>query len=174
VALAGALKAVFDEGKYKKIHVIRPIVTVGKDIGYLPGSMTEKMEPFTAPIIDNLNFLIGKDMNTLEDYLRQRTIEVEAMPYIRGRSLANAILIVDEAQNLSKHEAKTLITRVGEGTKIIFTGDLQQIDTIHLNEISNGLTKAVEEFKYYDIAGHVTLKKGERSALATLAARIMR
>ena len=101
------------------------------------------------------------------------TIEVEALTYIRGRSIANAFIIVDEAQNLTKHELKTIITRVGEGTKIILTGDIEQIDNMYIDETSNGLTYAVERFKKYDLSGHVTLQKGERSRVATLAAKIL-
>lgn len=173
-ALGGALAAAFERKEYKKILILRPIVTVGKDIGYLPGTKQEKMEPYTAPIVDNLNFLFNDDNNTLDMYIEKRIIEVEAVPFIRGRSLANSIMIVDEAQNMSPLEAKTIITRAGEGTKVILTGDQTQIDTIHLNETTNGLTQTIEQFKYHNIAGHVTMKKGERSALATLAAKIMK
>ena len=125
------------------------------------------------PIQDNLQYLLGDDRTTLEMYMSDGTIEVEALTYIRGRSIANAFIIVDEAQNLTKHELKTIITRVGEGTKIILTGDIEQIDNMYIDETSNGLTYAVERFKKYDLSGHVTLQKGERSRVATLAAKIL-
>ena len=131
------------------------------------------MAPWLMPIQDNLQYLLGDDRTTLEMYMSDGTIEVEALTYIRGRSIANAFIIVDEAQNLTKHELKTIITRVGEGTKIILTGDIEQIDNMYIDETSNGLTYAVERFKKYDLSGHVTLQKGERSRVATLAAKIL-
>ena len=125
------------------------------------------------PIQDNLQYLLGDEKATLEMYTENGAIEVEALTYIRGRSIANAFLIVDEAQNLTKHELKTIITRVWEGTKIILTGDIEQIDSAYVDETTNGLTYAVESFKEYDITGHVTLTKGERSKVATLAAKVL-
>jgi PhoH-like ATPase len=116
---------------------------------------------------------MGNNNETLDSYLAEGVIEIEAMTYIRGRSIANAFIIIDEAQNLTIHELKTIITRVGEGTKIVLTGDIEQIDNAYVDEVSNGLTYAVEKFKEHDIAGHVTLIKGERSKVATLAARIL-
>jgi PhoH-like ATPase len=135
--------------------------------------MEEKMAPWLMPIQDNLQYLLGDDRTTLEMYMTDGTIEVEALTYIRGRSISNAFIIVDEAQNLTKHELKTIITRVGEGTKIVLTGDIEQIDNMYIDETSNGLTYAVERFKEYDLSGHVTLQKGERSRVATLAAKIL-
>jgi PhoH-like ATPase len=135
--------------------------------------MEEKMAPWIAPIEDNLKFLLGNDQETLQRYMEMGTIEVEALTYIRGRSIANAFIIIDEAQNLSMHELKTIITRVGENTKIVLTGDIEQIDNTYVDATSNGLTYAVEKFKEYEIAGHITLQKGERSELATLAAKIL-
>ena len=145
---------------------------MGRDIGFLPGTLEEKMMPWIAPIRDNLEQLFG-DRGALDMQMEQGTIEIEAMTYIRGRSISNAFLIVDEAQNLTAHELKTIITRVGHGTKLVLTGDIQQIDNSYVDSVSNGLTHAVEKFKQYDIAGHVTLVKGERSKLATLASEIL-
>ena len=161
-----------DEPRYKKIIVSRPIQPMGKDIGYLPGTMEEKMAPWLMPMQDNLEFLMS-DKRTLDLYIENGTIEVEALTYIRGRSIANAFLIIDEAQQLTKHEIKTILTRVGEGTKIVFTGDIEQIDNVYVDETSNGLTYVVEKFKEHDLAGHITLRKGERSKVATLAAKVL-
>lgn len=124
------------------------------------------------PIQDNLKFLMG-DRTSLEMYMEKGKIEIEALTYIRGRSISNAFIVIDEAQNLTKHEIKTIITRIGEGTKIILTGDVEQIDNVYVNETSNGLAHAVESFKEYPIAGHMTFKKGERSELATLASKVL-
>jgi len=157
---------------YSRLIVSRPVQPLGKDIGFLPGSMEEKMLPWLMPIQDNLKFLMG-DKTSLEMYIDKGKIEIEALTYIRGRSIANAFVIIDEAQNLTKHEIKTIITRIGDGTKIILTGDIEQIDNIYVNEISNGLAHAIESFKQYPIAGHVTFKKGERSELATLASKVL-
>jgi PhoH-like ATPase len=155
---------------------------VGKDIGFLPGSKEEKLDPWIAPVKDNLSFLLGGGKKTysvkqheatLEMLFDRGLIEVEAMTYIRGRSIANAFIVIDEAQNLSSHELKTIITRVGEGTKIVLTGDIEQIDTLSLDAFNNGLTIAVEKFKEYALSGHVTLVKGERSELASLASKVL-
>ena len=124
------------------------------------------------PIQDNLKFLMG-DRTNLEMYIDKGKIEIEALTYIRGRSIANAFMIIDEAQNLTMHEIKTIITRVGDNTKIVLTGDIEQIDNIYVNETSNGLAHAVEKFKEYPIAGHVTFKKGERSEVSTLASKVL-
>jgi len=159
------------EGEYKRLIVSRPIQPMGKDIGFLPGTMEDKMKPWLAPIEDNLKFLTGDDNSTLEMYMEKGIIEMEALTYIRGRSIANAFIIIDEAQNLSRHEVKTILTRAGEGTKIVLTGDVEQIDNIYVNETSTGLVHAVERLKGFEIAGHVTLRKGERSKLATIAAK---
>lgn len=183
-----------NQARYNKLIVTRPVQPVGKDIGFLPGTLEEKMEPWIAPIRDNLNFLMGNktagrrkrgsvdstvgkptnDDGTYLSLLQERgIIEVEAITFIRGRSIPNAIIVIDEGQNLTMHELKTIITRAGEGTKIIITGDLCQIDNVHVDIFTNGLTYAVEKFKEYSIAGHITLLRGERSALATLAAQIL-
>jgi PhoH-like ATPase len=131
------------------------------------------MTPWLAPIQDNLQYLMGDDRATLEMYMEKKVIEIEALTYIRGRSISNAFIVIDEAQNLTNHELKTIVTRVGEGTKIIFTGDIEQIDNVYIDETTNGLTNAVEKFKEHDISGHITLRKGERSMLATLAAKVL-
>lgn len=180
LALAAGLEQVVEKKKYKSLLVCRPVQPLGKDIGFLPGTKEEKMEPWIAPIKDNLRFLLTSDGRksknsdtSLNYYFDRGLIEVEAMTYIRGRSIADAYMIIDEAQNLSAHELKTIITRVGEGTKIVLTGDVEQIDNMYVDSVSNGLAVAVERFKEYDIAGHITLKKGERSKLATIGSKIL-
>jgi len=161
-----------DNNHYDRLIVSRPVQPLGKDIGFLPGTLEEKMMPWLMPIQDNLKFLMG-DRTNIQMYMEKGKIEVEALTYIRGRSIANAFIIIDEAQNLTKHEIKTIITRIGEGTKIVLTGDIEQIDNVYVNETSNGLTHAVEKFKEHYLAGHVTFKKGERSELATLASKVL-
>tara|TARA_R110000824_G_scaffold67377_5_gene174477 strand:+ start:5410 stop:6726 length:1317 start_codon:yes stop_codon:yes gene_type:complete len=176
LAIAAGLAQVVENDKltqYKRLIVSRPIQPLGKDIGYLPGTLEEKMTPWLAPIQDNLRYLMGNDKETLRMYTQQGTIEIEALTYIRGRSIANAFIIIDEAQNLTAHELKTIITRVGENTKVVLTGDIDQIDNIYVDETSNGLAYAVEKFKTHDISGHITLIKGERSKVATLASKIL-
>ena len=155
------------ENPYDRMIVSRPVQPLGKDIGFLPGTMEEKMLPWLMPIQDNLQFLVGGNRNNLQMFMDQGKIEIEALTYIRGRSIANAFIIIDEAQNLTAHEIKTIMTRVGEGTKIVLTGDIEQIDNVYVNETSNGLAHAVEKFKEYPIAGHVTFTKGERSEVAS-------
>jgi PhoH-like ATPase len=191
LAIAAGLEQLVSIGaqpKYQKLIVSRPVQPVGKDIGYLPGTLEEKMEPWIAPVKDNLDFLLGingkkpgrksKDnLMSSDPYLelmQQRgLVEIEAISFIRGRSIPNAFIIIDEAQNLSMHELKTIVTRVGEGTKIVLTGDIEQIDNVDVDAYTNGLTYAIEKFKEHSIAAHVTLLKGERSPLATLASKIL-
>jgi len=177
MALACGLQQCFGETandrKYSRVIVTKPVEPVGKDIGFLPGTMEEKMMPWVAPIQDNLKNLMGNDKVTLDMYMEEGKIEVEAMTFIRGRSIANAFIIIDEAQNMTKHEIKTVLTRVGEGTKIILTGDIEQIDNVYLDETSNGLTYVIDRFKDQACAGHITLVKGERSKIATLAAKLL-
>jgi len=198
LAIAAALeqlKGVGDasEARYEKLIVTRPIQAVGKDLGFLPGTLEEKMDPWISPIKDSLSFLMsGKKSNKRrpvqqdsekkpklsDDYylsmLQEKgIIEIEAIAYMRGRSIPNSFIIIDESQNLTAHELKTIITRAGEGTKIVLTGDIEQIDNHHVDTFTNGLTYAIEQFKEYAIAGHVTLLKGERSELATLASKIL-
>ena len=171
LALAAGLEQTFGkDSKYRKIVVTKPVEPVGKDIGFLPGSMEDKMMPWLAPIQDNLQFLMGDDKATLEMYMEKGQIEVEAMTFIRGRSISNAFIVIDEVQNMTQHEIKTVLTRVGEGTKIILTGDIEQIDNVYIDATNNGLSYVVERLKEEQITGHVTLLKGERSKVATIAA----
>lgn len=178
-SIAAGLNQVLEKKRYKSLVICRPVVPVGNDIGYLPGDMKEKLQPWIAPIVDNLRFLLfsGKrsknSESTLQGYFDDGIIDVQAITYLRGRSIADAFIIIDEAQNISVHELKTIITRVGENTKIILTGDIEQIDASYLDSVSNGLTVAVEKFKDVNLAGHITLLKGERSELATIASNIL-
>ena len=178
LALAAGLQQCFgataaNDRHYDRVIVTKPVEPVGKDIGFLPGTMEDKMMPWLQPIQDNLKNLMGNDKLTLDMYLDEGKIEIEAMTFIRGRSIANAFIIIDEAQNMTKHEIKTVLTRVGEGSKIVLTGDIEQIDNVYLDEVSNGLTYVIEKLKNEDIAGHITLVKGERSKLATLASKVL-
>ena len=172
-ALSAGLEQVLQTEDYTRLIVSRPIQPLGKDIGFLPGTMEEKMAPWLTPIQDNLQFLMGNDKLMLQEYLDRGTIEMEAITYIRGRSISKAFIIIDEAQNLTRHELKTIVTRIGEDSKLILTGDIEQIDNVYVDETSNGLTYAVEKFKEHNLAGHVSFLKGERSAVATLAAKIL-
>lgn len=173
LSIAAALQQTVESKEYKRIIVSRPIQPMGKDLGFLPGTLEEKMSPWIAPLNDNLEFLFDGNIKTLEMFRESGIIQIEALTYIRGRSIPNSFIIIDEAQNLSVHELKTIITRAGEGSKIVLTGDIEQIDSPYLDAVSNGLSIAVEKFKEYDIAGHVTLRSGVRSGLATLAAKIL-
>lgn len=175
LALAAGLIQTEDYGDYKKILVARPIVPVGKDIGFLPGEKEEKLRPWMQPIYDNLEYLFNvKKPGELDAILAgMGSIEVEALTYIRGRSIPDQFIIIDEAQNLTKHEIKTILTRVGEGSKIVLMGDPEQIDHPYLDAYNNGLTYVVEKFKDQMISGHVKLVKGERSGLAQLAADLL-
>ncbi|MCK6256870.1 PhoH family protein [Fictibacillus sp. KIGAM418] len=175
LTLAAGLLQTEDLKKYIKLFIARPIVPVGKDIGYLPGEKDEKLKPWMQPIYDNLEYLFNaKKQGELEKILAGiGSIHVEALTYIRGRSLPDQFIIIDEAQNLTKHEVKTILTRVGEGSKVILLGDPKQIDHPYLDEFTNGLTYVVEKFKDQSISGHVKLEKGERSSLAQLAADLL-
>jgi len=174
LALCGGLEQVVGrENRYSRMIVSKPVHSVGKDIGFLPGTLEEKMLPWLKPIQDNLQFLMGNDKGMMEDYMEKGIIEIEAISYIRGRSIANAYMIIEECQNLTLHEIKTIITRVGENTKIVLTGDVEQIDNAYINETSNGLSYAVEKFKHSLLAGHVLMEKGERSLVATLASEVL-
>jgi PhoH-like ATPase len=159
--------------------VSRPIFPLGKDIGFLPGDIEEKLNPWMQPIYDNVELLLGmskqdkKEGRSHQELIDLGYIEIEPLTYIRGRSIPNQYMIVDEAQNLTPHEVKTIITRVGENTKIILTGDPYQIDNPYVDASNNGLTTVVERFKGEPIAGHVSLLKGERSPLAELAANVL-
>ena len=187
IALAAGLQQTLGpKPLYDKLVVTRPIEPLGRDIGFLPGTFEEKMAPWIAPIRDNLGFLLsnkGKNgKKPSKDFagdpyinmlFEEKKIEIEAVAYIRGRSIPNSFIIIDEAQNLSVHQLKTIITRSGENTKIVLCGDVHQIDVTHMDAVSNGLSYVVEAFKNEEMAGHVTLLKGERSALATKAAELL-
>ncbi len=172
-ALGAGLEQVLEQPTYQKISVMKPVEPVGKDIGFLPGTLEEKLLPWLAPIQDNLQFLFADDRVTLEMHVEEGKIEIEALTYIRGRSIANAYMIIDEVQNMTQHEIKTVLTRVAEGTKIVLTGDVDQIDNVYVNATNNALSYVVEKFKDQEIAGHVTLQKGERSRVASIAAKIL-
>ncbi|WP_400163165.1 PhoH family protein [Brevibacillus sp. TJ4] len=175
LALAAGLLQIEDQQKYKKLLVARPIVPLGKDIGYLPGEKEEKLRPWMQPIYDNLEYLFNtKRPGDLDKILAgMGSLQVEALTYIRGRSIPEQYIIIDEAQNLTKHEVKTILTRVGDGSKIVLMGDPEQIDHPYLDESNNGLTYVVDVFKDQRMAGHIRLEKGERSLLAQLAADLL-
>jgi len=181
LALAAGLEKTIEQRTYQRLVVSRPVFPLGKDIGFLPGDIEEKLRPWMQPIRDNLDFLMGsspavqrgKSRKDLQSFFDLGMIEVEPLTYIRGRSMPNQYLIVDEAQNLTPHEIKTIITRAGEGTKVVLTGDPYQIDNPYIDSSSNGLTFVVERFKEESISGHITLVKGERSDLAELAATLL-
>ena len=173
LAIAAGLEQVLEDDKYKKLVVSRPVQPLGKDIGYLPGTMEEKMKPWLMPIQDNIDFLLNGKKDHMSHLFEDGTIQIEALTYIRGRTISNAFIIIDEAQNLTTHELKTIITRVGENTKIILTGDVEQIDSVYLDSTSNGLSYAVEKFKSHELSAHITLIKGERSKVATLASKVL-
>jgi PhoH-like ATPase len=191
LALAAGLKRTVEDDVYTRLLVSRPIMPLGRDVGFLPGDIDEKLNPWMQPIFDNLEFLSngGKEKNekgekgekgapkgpskNFVDLLERGVVQVEPLTYIRGRSLPHQYLIVDEAQNLTPHEVKTIITRAGEGTKIVLTGDPFQIDNPYVDSASNGLTVAAHRFKGKAVAGHVALTKGERSELAELAANLL-
>ena len=188
LALAAGLHQVADERLYERLLVTRPVISLGKEMGFLPGDLQEKMGPWMQPIIDNLDFLLGGEeggthqggrggqrgpRNSWADLKGMGLLEVEAISYIRGRSIPRQFMVVDESQNLTPHEVKTIVTRVGEGTKIVFTGDPYQIDNPYVDAESNGLTWLVERFKGQPLAGHVSLLRGERSELAELAANLL-
>ena len=177
LALASALE---QNNLYQQIVLARPIVPLSnKDIGYLPGNAEDKINPYMQPLFDNLKFIKNqfgeneKKYRKIEEMEDQGKLKISALAYIRGRSLSNVIFIVDEAQNLTPHEVKTIITRAGENTKIIFTGDVFQIDTPYLDEQSNGLSYLIDRLKGNDLFAHITLEKGERSELANLANELL-
>jgi len=177
LALACALRKVYDEGTYHKILVSRPIVPLGRDIGYLPGTKEEKLSSWMQPIFDNLELLCSSMSNentdTMQWVMDSKKIEMEAVTYIRGRSLPKMFIIIDEAQNLTPHELKTFISRAGEDTKVVLAGDPTQIDNPYLDKDSNGLTYTMGKFSQQMIAGNIFLDKTERSELASLAIELM-
>jgi PhoH-like ATPase len=182
MAIAAGLMKCTDEDEYQKLLVSRPIFPLGKDIGFLPGDLDEKLNPWMQPIFDNLELLLNGGIvsrkkrlasKSYQELINQGMLAVEPLTYIRGRSLPNQYFVVDEAQNLTPHEIKTILTRAGEGTKIVLTGDPYQIDNPYIDAQNNGLTYVIERFKKDKIAAHVTLKRGERSELATIAASLL-
>lgn len=179
LAIAAGLRKVTEEQKFQKLIVSRPIFPMGRDIGYLPGTMEEKLNPWMRPIFDNVEHLMGltradkKAGRGADELIDMGIIEIEALTYIRGRSIPNQFFIVDEAQNLTPHEIKTILTRMGEGSKLVLTGDPYQIDNPYIDSESNGLTYVIDRFKGQSIFATVTLFKGERSELAELAANLL-
>lgn len=179
MALTCGLRKVFDEGVYNRILISRPIMPLGKDIGYLPGTKEEKMLHWMQPIYDNLEYICettsgsGNGSDTKQWIMESEKIEMEAVTFIRGRSLAHTFIIIDEAQNLTPHEVKTIVSRAGKGTKVILTGDPTQIDNPYLDKNSNALTYVVNKFKSEPIYGHVMFQKTERSELAAIAAKLL-
>lgn len=177
LALAAALE---QRNKFKQIIVARPVVPLSnRDIGFLPGDIENKINPYMEPLWDNLKVIMNQYKETekkyklIEKMQEEKKIVISALAYIRGRSFSDTFFIIDESQNLSPHEIKTIITRAGEGTKIVFTGDVRQIDTPFLDEQSNGLSYLIDRFKGQDLFTHVTLEKGERSELANLANELL-
>lgn len=179
LALAAGLQKVVEERTYQRLLVSRPVFPLGRDVGYLPGDLEQKLNPWMQPIYDNVEFLMGlskvdsKSGRSYRELIDLGFIEIEPLTYIRGRSIPNQFIIVDEAQNLTPHEVKTIITRAGEATKIVLTGDPYQIDNPYVDATSNGLTTIVQKFRDQPMAGHVTLTKGERSPLAELASNVL-
>jgi PhoH-like ATPase len=177
LALAAGLKRTMEDGAYTRMLVSRPVMPLGRDIGFLPGDVDEKLNPWMQPIFDNLEFLFStgsrKGPRAYAELLESGQIQVEPLTYIRGRSLPQQFIIVDEAQNLTPHEVKTIITRSGDGTKIVLTGDPGQIDNPYVDSASNGLTIAAERFRGEKLAAHILLAKGERSDLAEIAANAL-
>jgi len=177
LAMAAGLKRTTVDREYRRLVVARPTISVGKEIGFLPGTLEEKLNPWMQPIHDALELLsdmnMGHEHRRSADLMRSGSIVVEALSYIRGRSIANQFMVIDEAQNLTPLEAKTIITRVGPGTKVIFTGDPYQIDNPYVDSSSNGFNYVVSRFREHAIAAHIELQKGERSELAELAANIL-
>jgi len=177
LAMAAGLKRTVLDREFRRLVVARPTISMGKELGFLPGSLEEKLAPWMQPIHDALEMLsdlnMGHEHRRSGDLMRSGSIVVEALSYIRGRSIANQFMIIDEAQNLTPLEAKTIITRVGHGTKIVFTGDPYQIDNPYVDSSSNGFNYVVSRFRTQAIAAHIELQKGERSELAELAANIL-
>jgi PhoH-like ATPase len=179
LAIAAGMQKVVEERTYSRLLVSRPIFPLGRDVGYLPGDLEQKLNPWMQPIYDNVEFLMGlskqdqKNGRSYRELIDMGFIEIEPLTYIRGRSIPNQFIIVDEAQNLTPHEVKTIITRVGESTKIVLTGDPYQIDNPYVDATSNGLTTIVQKFMGQAIAGHMSLSKGERSPLAELASNLL-
>lgn len=177
LALAAGLKRTVEDGIYTRMLVSRPVMPLGRDIGFLPGDVDEKLNPWMQPIFDNLEFLFSsgakKGPRAYAELLESGQLQVEPLTYIRGRSLPQQYIIVDEAQNLTPHEVKTIITRSGDGTKIVLTGDPGQIDNPYVDSASNGLAVAADRFRGERVAAHIVLTRGERSELAEIAANLL-
>lgn len=180
LAIAAGLQMVVDEEGFNRLMVGRPIHPLGKDIGYLPGDIDEKIRPWMQPIFDNLEYILhctsdehSRSSMTYEYFIQKGWMTVEPLTYMRGRSIPNQYMLVDEAQNLTPHEMKSIITRAGHGTKIVLTGDPEQIDNPYLDAATNGITYVVSRMKSHDLHGHVTLVQGERSELAELATNLL-
>ncbi len=178
LALAAGLKRTTDDQRYQRVLVSRPIFPLGRDIGFLPGTVEEKLDPWMKPIFDNVEFLLGRRSDGRrgrgpETLVDMGVLEIEPLTYIRGRSIPDQYMIVDEAQNLTPHEVKTILTRAGEGTKLVFTGDPYQIDNPYVDASDNGLVYLVNRLRNQPLAGSVTLMQGERSALAEMAANLL-
>ena len=182
LAIAAGLSKVTEENRYTRLLISRPVVPMGKDIGYLPGDMTEKLTPWMQPLYDNFDLIFNtQDSRGKPDHWRRGHeelmalgfLQIEALTYIRGRTIPKQFFVIDEAQNLTPHEVKTILTRAGEGTKIVLTGDTAQIDNPYVDAASNGLTYVIERFRSEPLAGHITLYQGERSDLAARAANLL-
>jgi len=179
VSLACGLELTLEKRLTSKMVIYRPIQPMGNDIGFLPGSLEEKLEPWMSAVTDGFEFLLDSSKSRegwkhkMHQFVDEGRIQMEALTYIRGRSIPNSFILVDEAQNLSKEEVKTILTRAGTNTKIVLTGDICQIDSPYLDATNNGLTYVVEKFKYSELAGHITFTKGERSPLATEASELL-
>ena len=176
LALAVGLHKALEENSFQKLLVSRPVFPMGRDIGYLPGDIEQKLNPYMQPIFDSLDFLMGLDKKAsriTRDLMNQGVVSIEPLAYIRGRSIPQQYLVVDEAQNLSPHEVKTILTRAGQGTKVVLTGDGGQIDNPYVDSTNNGLAQSIEKFKTANLSAHITLEKGERSELAELSANIL-
>jgi PhoH-like ATPase len=177
LAIAAGLKMTLEERTYSRVLVSRPVIPMGKDIGYLPGQKNEKLSHWMQPLFDNLEYILSvykrQNVKSADQLINNKVIELEALSYIRGRSLPGQFIVIDEAQNLSPHEVKTIVSRAGEASKVVLTGDPYQIDSPYLDASSNGLTYLVEAFKGQEISGHVTLHRSERSKLAELAAELL-
>jgi PhoH-like ATPase len=173
LALAAGLHQTLDMGLYEKILVTRATVPMGQDIGFLPGTEREKLEPWMGAITDNLSILLGDEAQNIADILGQHRIEIAALSFARGRTFTKTWLIVDEAQNLTPHQMKTIVTRMGEDSKLIILGNNAQIDTPYLTAHTNGLTQAVSAFAGWEHGGHIALKASERSRLAAKAVEVL-
>jgi len=177
LALAAALKKTIEDKQYSRVLVSRPIIPMGQDLGYLPGEKQAKMSHWMQPVFDNLEYIIDsakrQNLKSIDQLLNNKIMEIEAITYIRGRSLPRQFIIIDESQNLTPHEVKTIVSRAGEGSKVVLTGDPYQIDSPYLDAESNGLTYLVEAFKEQSLAGHISLAKSERSSLAEMAAELL-